>query len=123
MIGNADDNMFDSSSGDGGSCDADSSGNASCSADEATGLDNAGKSEFPPGFDGPNSRGDGVVYPDNDDPATKIVKLRRTANAPCDDLDIYFYMVGLLGQKANYSLVFQNCRDFSDSVFRKFDQR
>ena len=59
----------DSYSGDGGSFDSDSSGDSSISKDERTRK--GGASPFPKGFDGPNDNGDGSVYSDNRDPATK----------------------------------------------------
>ena len=108
----------DSYSGDGGSSDSDSSGNSSTSGDEAAGA--TGKSPFPQGFDGPNPNGDGRVYPDNNDPSTGTAFFLSTGDDSCTDIEILNYMKGLVGQNANYSIVFQNCRSFSQAVFNKY---
>ena len=108
----------DSCSGDGGSSDSDSSGNSSTSADEAE--NRPGKSPFPDGFDGPNKNGDGIVYPDNVDPSIETDTTYSTGNDPCVDLEILRYMQGLVGQRANYSIIFQNCRAFSAAVYDKY---
>ena len=113
--------IFDSFSGDGGSFDMDSSGDSSVSGDESAG--NAGNSHFPEGFDGPNPAGDGVVYRDNNDPSTGVASSLSTGDDPCADMDILDYMEGLVGQKANYSILGQNCRDFSQAVFSKFNRK
>ena len=108
----------DSYSGDGGSSDSDSSGNSSTSADEAE--NRPGKSPFPDGFDGPNKNGDGIVYPDNVDPSIETHTTYSTGNDPCVDFEIFRYMQGLVGQRANYSIIFQNCRAFSNAVYNKY---
>lgn len=68
---------WDSFSGDGGSSDSDSSGDSSTSADESLET-NSTPVPFPPGFDGPNKDGDGGVYKDDRDPATKLPESCRT---------------------------------------------
>ena len=110
----------DSFSGDGGSSDSDSSGDSSTSGDEAGNTQ--GKAPFPDGFDGPNPNGDGRVYPDNRDPSTGTAFFLSTGDDPCMDMEILNYMQGLVGQSANYSLFFQNCRSFSQAVFNKFNK-
>ena len=108
---------MDSFSGDGGSSDSDGSGDSSVSADEARGKNS--RSKFPKGFDGPNQNGDGQVYRDDRAPSTGIGFKLSTDNDPCFDMDVRDYMDGLVGQGANYSLLFQNCRSFSQAVFNQ----
>ena len=112
---------LDSFSGDGGSFDSDSSEDSSTSADETGNV--KGKSAFPNGFDGPNKNGDGQVYRDDRDPSTGVAFLLSTDDNPCFDIDVRNYMDGLVGQNANYSLMFQNCRSFSQAVFNKYKKR
>ena len=82
-----DSDVFDSFSGDGGMSDSDSSGNATISGDEV-GFHQGGAT-FPPGFDGPNSEGDGMAYVDDRDPATKEVKRLNTDNSCQFDLSAF----------------------------------
>ena len=106
---------WDSFSGDGGSSDSDSSGDSSTSADESLEA-NAIPVPFPPGFDGPNKDGDGGVYKDDRDPATKIA--RKMSNTCCElDMEFMSYMEQLVGQSANYSIWGQSCRSFSNAMF------
>ena len=120
-----DSDVFDSSSGDGGMSDSDSSGDASISGDEVG--SHQGGITFPSGFDGPNPEGDGVVYENNGEPATKEVKRLNTNNNCQFDLFAINYMKGLIGQCANYALIGQNCRSFSDAVYeelvRKYNEK
>lgn len=113
-------NPWDSFSGDGGMSDSDSSGDSSTSGDEAG---PPGKSRFPEGFDGPNPDGDGMVYIDDRDPATKEVKRFSTNNDCQFDLAAYDYMKGLVGQCANYTLIGQSCRFFSEATYQELFRR
>jgi RHS repeat-associated protein len=104
------------SSEDGGSSDNDSSSDgSSTSADEQAG-NLIPPSPFPPGFDGPDSNGDGSIYEDNLNEAT--AEPYRSATGCCqEDLAIEAYLKGLNGQSANYALCGQNCRDFSKAAY------
>lgn len=72
-------------------------------------------SPFPPGLDGPDPAGNGVVYEDNQDPATK--EQERETSCCQEDIKIEAYLKGLVGQRANYALLWQNCRKFSKKSF------
>ena len=112
-------------SGDGGMSDSDSFGDASMSGDEVG--SHQGGITFPSGFDGPNPEGDGIVYENNGEPATKEVKRLNTNNNCQFDLFAINYMKGLIGQCANDALIGQNCRSFSDAVYeelvRKYNEK
>jgi len=104
------------SSEDGGSSDNDSGSDGSSSSEDEQSSDPRPPSVFPPGFDGPVENGDGTIYEDSIDPATE--ELIRAATACCKvDMAIKDYFKGLVGQKSNYSLCGQNCRDFSRAAF------
>jgi len=103
------------SSEDGGASDNDSSGDSSISGDEQTGQDKS-LSPFPPGIDGPDPKGDGSVYLDMNDPA-KEEKYRSETGCCEEDMAIMQYFQELLHQRANYALLGQNCRDFSEAAF------
>ena len=118
---NGNEDSADSFLGDGGSSDNDSLGNSSTSGNEATQVPTT--VPFPLGFDGPNVNGDGHVYLDNGTPATKTAFFLSTDNNPCKDIEIFNYMNSLVGQRANYSIFCQNCRDFSQAVFNRYRKR
>lgn len=111
------------SSGNGGSSDSDSSGDSSSSGEEqVTPME---KRQLPPGtyfpLDGPDQDGDGIVYEDNEDEATKEVKRKTTT---CEqDKEIMVYFRRLVGQRANYELFGQSCRDFSRDTFKYIDKK
>ena len=50
------------------------------------------------------------------DPATEEA-YRATTSCCQEDIAIMEYFIGLYGQRANYALCGQNCRDFSKAVF------
>lgn len=49
-----------------------------------------------------------------------VIAFMPTGDDPCTDIEILNYMKGLVGQNANYSIIFQNCRSFSQDVFNKY---
>jgi RHS repeat-associated protein len=103
-----------SASEDGGSSDSDSSGDSSTSGDEPS-----QPGVLPPGthfpIDGPDPKGDGIVYQDMKDPCVKIAKHTKST---CErDKATLTYLNSLVGVKANYSLCGQNCRDFSSGAY------
>ncbi len=89
----------------GGSSDS-SDGSGSCSAN-------------PPGLPGGNDNpdGDGVVYEDNVDAATREVK-RKSSNCECDGA-AKDYMKSLVGSRGNYAIIGNSCRSFSEDAFNK----
>ena len=117
---NKDADVWDSISGDGGSSDSDSSGDSSVSGDESLG-ETVGEAEFPSGFDGPNSDGDGAVYEDMKDKKTEE-KQRMTSGCACD-IPFKRYMQSLVKKSANYALFTQSCRNFSDAMFGEAEVR
>ncbi len=116
MIDSENGNSLDSWSGDGGSFDSDSSGEDSSSSEDETSFNTGVIVDFPPGFDGPNPSGDGVVYVDNISQKTK--EIERLSGTCCTlDMNFMSYMKSLVSQKANYSIIGQSCRSFSNAMF------
>ena len=103
-----------SGSNDGGSSDSDSSGDSSVSGDEQIGLPIA-PVPFPPGMDGPDPEGGGIVYVDLEDRATKVSSETKTSCCQ-EDIAIAAYFKSLVNLRASYNICGQNCRDFSASV-------
>ena len=68
----------------------------------------------PPGFEHVPG-GSGVVYPDNDDPATSS---HVSSTLQCDkDIRALDYMRSLIGMEGEYTVLWNNCRDFSEVLF------
>jgi hypothetical protein len=101
-----------------GSCDSSGNGSSgdgssSSAGDGAANLPPNGI--LPPGMSDVRSNADGEVYPDNDDPATKVVeRYKQDCKA---DMTAYNYMKSLLYVRGNYALAGQNCRDFSKYTY------
>lgn len=93
--------------------DGGSSGSSSSGDNQNAEIPNP--SPFPPGLDGPDPAGNGVVYEDNQDPATK--EQERETSCCQEDIKIEAYLKGLVGQRANYALLWQNFRKFSKKSF------
>ncbi len=72
---------------------------------------------FPPKFGSPNPKGDGEIYEDNDSNVITILDYQHDDYNVCFDLKAREYMEGLIGKKANYSLLWRNCRHFSRAMY------
>jgi RHS repeat-associated protein len=76
---------------------------------------------FPPGFGPADADGDGVVYSDNIDAATKRNQSKKLFCI--SDMGIRKRFKGLIGLRANYVVCGQNCRGFSDALYDQIDDQ
>jgi hypothetical protein len=79
--------------------------------------DNGDMFQFEPSAYGAEfgKKGEGIVYPDYKDGATKIVGVLKTNSA--ENMRIVAYMQSQVGKTGPYHLLFNNCRDYSDKQF------
>ncbi len=68
----------------------------------------------------PGKKGNGVVYPDSQDPATKTQEEFRTT--PAEDTQIKNEMQKELGNTADYNALSNNCRDYSSDLYDRMKE-
>ena len=101
------------SSENGGSSDSGSSDNGGSSHSNSSNQGNSSASSNVDNDDG--KAGNGVVYEDNEDPATKEVE--RTKTSCKQDKKILKKLKSMRGNRANYNICTQTCRHFSEDTY------